>query len=340
MRIATRPWVRALALVVLANGVFLLLALWVAHLPRERLDQRIRDAFGSGELIENDWPWLESRRGFNQYHDCSVLQMISNRDDDLWANAVAPLIYNRNKGETDRCATLRTLVTEGPNTAQYLVYRYTRYWHGYNPVGAALLWVVDLGCVRTILKVTLYCALLLLIVAAGTRHRGLLAVAASIAVTGVLFWAVPYFGQSLTHGPGDIVVILGLACLLFWRERLSRPATLVPFCAVYGAGVGLPGIPDRLTTDRRRAAVSERLLDCEAAAGARERAGAGVAFRLRGPVGLCARRGSDGRHQADPGRGDRRPACPDILPRIPAPLRQPVARGEPAAFRRDLVFAR
>ncbi len=237
MRIATRPWVRALALVVLANGVFLLLALWVAQLPRERLDQRIRDAFASGELIENDWPWLESRRGFNQYHDCSVLQMISNRDDDLWANAVAPLIYNRNKGETDRCATLRTLVTEGPNTAQYLVYRYTRYWHGYNPVGAALLWVVDLGRVRTILKITLYCALVLLIVAAGTRHRGLLAVAASIAVTGVLFWAVPYFGQSLTHGPGDIVVILGLACLLFWRERLSRPATLVPFCAVYGAGV-------------------------------------------------------------------------------------------------------
>jgi hypothetical protein len=236
---AMRPWVVAAAVVALANAVFLLLALWVALLPRDRLADRIRDAFASGDLIENDWPWLESRRGFNQYHDCSVLQMISNRDDDLWASTVAPLVYNVNRGETDRCATLHTLVTEGPNTTRYLVYRYTRYWHGYNPVSAALLWVLDLGQVRTALKLAVYSALVLLVGAAGagTRHRALLAVAASITVTGILFWAVPYFGQSLTHGPGDSFVILGLACLLFWRERTSLLAFLIPFCAVYGAGV-------------------------------------------------------------------------------------------------------
>lgn len=232
-----RPWMRAAALVVLINAAFLLLALWVARLPREPLVARIRDAFASGELIENDWPWLERRRGFNQYLDCSILQMISNRDDNRWANAVAPLIYNRNRGETDRCATLQTLVNEGPNTAPYLVYRYTRYWHGYNPVSAALLWVLDLGRVRTLLKLTVYSALVLLGLAAGTRHRGLFAFAAGIAVTGVLFWALPYFGQSLSQAPGDIVVILGIACLLFWRERAARLDTLLPFCAAYGAGV-------------------------------------------------------------------------------------------------------
>ncbi len=237
MRVAPRPWLTALAVVTLANAGFLLLAVWVALLPREPLAERIRDGFASGELIENDWPWLESRRGFNQYHDCTVLQMISNRDDARWSNAVAPLIYNRNRGETDRCATLRTLVTEGPNTTPYLVYRYTRYWHGYNPVSAALLWLVDLGPLRALLKTTLYAALVLLMLAAGTRQPCLFAVAASIAVTGGLFWAVPYFGQSLTHGPGDIFVIGGLACLLFWRERLSNLGTLIPCCAVYGAGV-------------------------------------------------------------------------------------------------------
>ncbi len=237
MRFTTRPWMKAVALVALVNAGFLLLALWVALLPRERLVERIRDAFASGELIDNDWPWLESRRGFNQYNDCSVLQMISNRDDNLWANAVAPLIYNRNRGETDKCATLRSIVNEGPNTAPYLVSRYTRYWHGYNPVAAALLLAVDLGHVRKALKITLYSALVLLVLAAGTRHRGLFAVAAAITVTGVLFWALPYFGQSLSQAPGDIFVVVGLASLLFWRERLSRVATLVPFCAVYGAGV-------------------------------------------------------------------------------------------------------
>jgi hypothetical protein len=234
---AWRPWMKASALVVLVNAAFLLLALWVAHLPREPLVARIRDAFASGELIENDWPWLESRRGFNQYLDCSILQMISNRDDHLWANAVAPLIYDRNRGETDRCATLHRLVDEGPNAAPYRVYRYTRYWHGYNPVTAALLWILDLGRVRTLLKITVYGALILLCVAAGTRQRGLAAIAAGITVTGLLFWALPYFGQSLSQAPGDIWVILGLACLLFWRERASRLDTLVPFCAAYGAGV-------------------------------------------------------------------------------------------------------
>src|SRR5215470_10154675 len=134
------PWLRAFGLVVLVNAVFLLLALWVALVQREPLVHRIQDAFASGELIENDWPGLESRRGFNQYLDCSILQMISNRDDNLWANAAAPLIYNKNRGETDRCAVLRRLVNEGPSAAPSFVYRYTRYWHGYNPETAALLW--------------------------------------------------------------------------------------------------------------------------------------------------------------------------------------------------------
>jgi hypothetical protein len=234
---ATAPWITALTLVVLVNAAFLMLGIAVAALPREPLVQRVREAFASGDLIENDWPWLESRRGFDQYNDCSILQMITNHDNDILANAVGPLIYNKNRGETDKCATLRKIVNEGPDGAPYLVFRYTRYWHGYDPVTAALLLAFDVGNARKVLKITLYGALALLGVAAGTRHRGLSAVAACIAITGAFFWAVPYFGPSFTHAPGDILVILGLAALLLWRERLSRLATLVPFCAVYGAGV-------------------------------------------------------------------------------------------------------
>jgi hypothetical protein len=227
----------AVTLVVLVNAVFLMLGLWVATLPREPLVQRVRAAFRSGELIENDWPWLESRRGFDQYNDCSILQMITNHDDDIVANAVGPLIYNKNRGETDKCATLHTIVNDGPSGAPYLVFRYTRYWHGYDPITAGLLLAFDVGNARTALRLALYGALVLLSVSAGTRHRGLVALAASIAITGALFWAVPYFGLCFSHAPGDIFVILGLAGLLFWRERLSHLGTLVPFCAVYGAGV-------------------------------------------------------------------------------------------------------
>jgi hypothetical protein len=235
--LATHAWVRALALVVLVNAAFLALGLWAAMLPRAPLIARVQDAFAAGDLIETDWPGLESRHGFDQYNDCSILQMITNRDDDQLAHAVGPLIYNKNRGETDKCATLRQIVNEGPDAAPYLVFRYARYWHGYNTVTAALLLAFDLGRARRVLTLTLYGALALLVAAAGTRHQGLLAVAASIAVTGSLFWAIPYFGPCFTHAPGDIFVILGLACLLFWRRYLSRLDRLVPFCAVYGAGV-------------------------------------------------------------------------------------------------------
>jgi hypothetical protein len=233
----TVPWIRAFGLVMLVNGAFLMLGMWVAILPRDLLVQRVREAFVSRDLIENDWPWLESRHGFDQYNDCSILQMITNHDNDRLASAVGPLIYNKNRGETDKCATLHTIINEGPTGAPYLVFRYTRYWHGYDPVTAALLLALDVGDARLALKIALYGALVLLAMAAGTRHWGLFAVAASIAITGTLFWAVPYFGPNFSHAPGDILVIMGIACLLFWRERLSRLATLVPFCALYGAGV-------------------------------------------------------------------------------------------------------
>jgi hypothetical protein len=233
---APRPWLRAVSLVALANAVFLLLGLWLAHQPREPLRQRIRTAFADGDLIENDWPWLDRRRGFDQYNDCSILQMITNDDDHALAAAVGPLIYNKNRGETDKCETLRHIVTEGPQAAPWLSFRYTRYWHGQDPVTAALLRLFDLGRARALLEAALYASLLLLPLAAGTGRRELLAVAGAIAVTGVLFWAVPYFGQSFTHAPGDILVVLGIVGLLFWRRRLAVPATLVPYSALYGAG--------------------------------------------------------------------------------------------------------
>jgi hypothetical protein len=230
------PWARAFALVVLANTLFLLLALWVARLPREPLVERIRDAFASGELIDKDWLRFDSRRGFEQYLDCSVLQMISNRDDRLWANAVGPVIHNLNSGETRRCELLHALV-HGSTPDPAHSYRYTRYWHGYNPLAAALLSIFDLGQARAALKTMAYVSLVLLALAPGPGHPGLLAVAGGIAVSAALFWGLPYYGQSLTQGPADLVVILGLAALLFWRERLLRPARLVPFCAVFGAAV-------------------------------------------------------------------------------------------------------
>jgi len=55
---ARGPWLRAVGLVVLVNAVFLLLALWVALLPREPLVERIQDAFASASSSRpTGWGW-------------------------------------------------------------------------------------------------------------------------------------------------------------------------------------------------------------------------------------------------------------------------------------------
>ncbi len=235
---APPAFIRAVVLVAALNACFLALALWTATLPRDPLIARVKEAFASGELVDADYLPLDSRRGFHQYNDCVILQMITNRDRHIWANAVAPLVYVENM-ETweDQCATLHRLVEDGGARSRYSPHRYARYWHGYNPLAAALLQRLSLADARRGLKLAVYSGLAALLISAGTSHRAVLAVATAIAAAGVSVWAVPYFGQSLNDGPGDTLVVLGIGSFLFWRKRLSDLARFVPFCAAYGAAV-------------------------------------------------------------------------------------------------------
>lgn len=236
---SSSAWLRALAVVGLMNGVFVLLAVTTAALPRETLRERVRAAFRSGDLTQEDYLPFDSRRGTHQYDDCLILQMITSHDATLLARAFSPRVRFKEEDASGVCAILRelTLADEGraPDVAATL--RYSRYWHGYNPVAATLLQAFDLATVRWLLKAAVYGALLALVVGAAVTHRGLFGVALAISVTAALFWALPYFGPSLAHAPGDVFVMLPLAWLLFASERMSRPPALLPFCAAYGAGV-------------------------------------------------------------------------------------------------------
>ena len=229
-------FVRAIVVVVALNASFLALAVWTAGRPREPLIARVREAFASGELVDRDYLPLDQRRGFHQYNDCLILQMITNRDRHLWLNAIAPVVYVTDLETWERqCATLHRLVDDNPTMSHLVPDRYARYWLGDNTVAAALLPWLSLAHVRRGLKLAVYASLAGLLVAAGARHRRLFAVATAIAVTGASVWAVPYFGQSLNDGPGDILVVLGIGSFLFWRRRLSHPAAFIPFCAAFGA---------------------------------------------------------------------------------------------------------
>ena len=237
---SSRPWLLSVLIVFAANGLFLGLNVAGSAAPVGPLVERIRTAFEAGALGPWDWRAFDSQRGYNQYNDCMILLFSITRDASVLSRALGPLRTVRNEdipGHPGYCITLNEMVQGDEVVAQYKVKRYTHYWHGYLPISAALLQAFELSHVRYLLKIGVYAALILLVVATGTRQSRLLLVSVPIAVTGVLFWGVPQFGQSLCHGPGDAFVIIGLACLLFWRERLSRLRMFVPFCAAYGAGV-------------------------------------------------------------------------------------------------------
>jgi hypothetical protein len=60
----------------------------------------------------------------------------------------------------------------------------------------------------------------------------------TIALAAATVWAVPYYSPGLTQGPGDALLILGLAGLAAWPQMAVRPGALVPYAAGFGAVVG------------------------------------------------------------------------------------------------------
>jgi hypothetical protein len=217
------------------NAVFIALSLSSNLISQEKTTQRVRQAFASGDLIERDYLPYDRVRGWHQYNDCNILQMITNADSSALGRGMGPWLH-LNSSSDEVCHSLRDIVMDGGDTAALVSSRYTRYWHGYIPIVATLLSTMNLFTVRVVLAVTVYAAVLLLLLA-GLREQRLLLIAAPASVAAALFWGLPYFGQGLSHALSDATVMLGLACLVLWFDRFVRPSTLLPFCAGFGAVV-------------------------------------------------------------------------------------------------------
>ena len=227
-------WRVAAAAVILANALFVVIQLSVAHSPREVLIRKIKNAFVSGELIDKDVLPLDTHRGYNQYNDCLILQLITNRTGSGVADAFGPVWYLRQEEQPDVCSSLHQLTDRDGDTRGLIQQRYTRYWHGYNAVAALLLQHFELIDVRRILK-TAFCIVFVAVGVAPLGNMRLTVVALPIAIFGLAFWQIGEFGQSLSHAPGEMSVFIGLFCLLVWRKHLISPAVYVPWFAAFGA---------------------------------------------------------------------------------------------------------
>ena len=228
---------RALAIVAVLNFLFVGFALAARAVPPAGLVERIRAAFASGQLLEHDYLPFDSRRGYDQYSECIIFQMVINRTDAYWVDAVAPLMYREPADNwLHQCAPLKRIVTEGVDPSLFEPHRLTRYWYGFVPLCTALLSVFALETAQGGLKLAIYTSLVFLGIA-GLRDRALRPLALPLAVVGALFWGIPYNGQTFCRAPADTVAILGLCGLVVARTRLSRLEALVPYCAAYGSAL-------------------------------------------------------------------------------------------------------
>ena len=204
----SRRLFRAVAVTVLANVLFFVLAVAATFLPRERIVEHVREAFASGDLGFKDYLFYDAVRGFNQYNDCAVLQMITNDTHHHLADAVGPVHFLSNLNGDAQCRTLNDVVAG--STARLISTRHARYWHGYNVVAAVLLSLFPLSVARWLLRISVY-GLVVLFPFAARRVR---VAAIVVAVALLAFYALPYFGESLTHAPGDICIFIGLILLV------------------------------------------------------------------------------------------------------------------------------
>ena len=217
------------------NALFLLLMLAAAGDPAP-IAERVRSAYASGDLQGHAFLPYDARRGYLQFNDCNILQMLTNPDARL-GRALAPKVFRLNEDWEGQCRLLRSLVVDKIDTGGLLLLRYSRYWHGYNTVAAVGLRAVELRTLRRGMSAAVWISIGLLALAgfrAGGQTRR---TALFIAATTATVWGVPYFSPGFTFGPGDTSIFLGLVALVSRKRLTSSPKTLVPYAAGFGAVV-------------------------------------------------------------------------------------------------------
>ena len=198
---------------------------------------RVRTAYETGELGTASYLWFDTRRGTFQHNDCLVLEMLSGRHPSRLERALAPRTYVTEQ-EHNPCVLLRALVVERTDPATLeLADRFTRYWHGYNALtGLALRWM-ELGAFRRVLRAAVWLSIAALALA--TLRSGPLGrrTALTIALAAATVWGAQYFAPGLSQGPGDALLVIGLAAVAAWPKMAARLDRIVPYAAGFGAVV-------------------------------------------------------------------------------------------------------
>lgn len=225
---------------VIALAVYLLVvafALLSLRSDREALKHEVLAGFATGALDRQaGWRFADVRIGAHQFNDCLVLfQAIDNRATAAQL-AVTPL--SAPLSTKSMCGALQDLASDRPSSDLRF---YHNYVHAQTSVARTLVPVLGVTGLRSVLKLVLALTLLTgcAFAAIGLAERRSIPENAIWLLLFALFgrwFGIEAFGQSLGHGPADLIPLLFL--LFLCRGSAYRPLrerAAVIGCALFGA---------------------------------------------------------------------------------------------------------
>jgi hypothetical protein len=226
--VADLAYTAAVALAVALAAMLTFFVLNHASLGRGG-QERIAEAFAAGELIGRDFLPGDTRLGVHQYNDCLILGMAAEQRHSAAKLAVSPSIpFMVGKSV---CEELKSNRRSGEP------YYYHNYIHGHTMLARYLLPVCGVEGMRALYKMALSLVLLATIAVCLLRLTvgDFRPTVFLVPLAGFLrLFGLETFGQSLSHGPSDLVLVSFVAFLTFRAGELTR-AGLVAAAAIFGA---------------------------------------------------------------------------------------------------------
>ncbi len=206
-----------------------------------RAQDQVRSAFAAGILQDIDYLPRDVGRGWHQYNDCLILWQSIDQRASLRELAVSPLVQTP-ADQPNYCLALRKFAAAGAAPGKTF---YHRYIHGHTMLVRYLLPVMGVERIRelyrNLLAVILICGIGVSMVGIQRGRRTPQNVVFLILfIAFARFFGLESFGQSLGHGPSDMVQ---LAYLLFLAVGASRGGigkrTAVLSAAMFGGMVAI-----------------------------------------------------------------------------------------------------
>lgn len=206
-------------------------SIFSASLDRAPIRANIEQAFATGELRYEDFLRTNTEIGSHQFNDCLIMMMLVDDRTPTIERALSPLAWTREDAEAaaesraptrPMCERLSNFLDGSDVPAVAEKEPYHRYLHGHTALAGVMLSALPLPIIRHVFSFTMCLALVTLIVlavrrASKARADTLLVSALDISVAGtglLLFFGLPYFSQSLSHFPADILLVGYLGCVL------------------------------------------------------------------------------------------------------------------------------